>query len=180
MRLRVLGVVFVVLALVGWSCQVPTDSGQVSPGSAGSADVPISTTGLTALVEGEDWHIVGSAAEPAFQNSWEAASGALAWSVGFRIRESGVVDIQGAAKNTKPPVYGVDDVIFTLPAGYRPSTLTIIPTVGNTASDRSGNDVACLLFIETDGDVSVNRSTGGTGSLPPLVFLSAQVFLVGT
>ena len=29
------------------------------------------TTGLAALIDGEDWHYVGETDEPAFENSWE-------------------------------------------------------------------------------------------------------------
>ena len=118
-RLRAVVVVVVVLVLGAWSCQVPTDS----PGSAGSADVPVTTTGLTALVAGEDWHYVGEAGEPAFSSWW--TNGTSGWpSFAFRLREVGVVDVVGVISTSSTPstnAFG-NHPVFTLPEGYRPAT----------------------------------------------------------
>ena len=155
MRLRVAGVVMAVLVLGAWSCQVPTDS----PGSAGSADVPISTTGLTSLVAGEAWHYVGAASEPAFQNSWDNEGGGLT-ALAFRIRESGIVDIQGVVSGGT-----ANTTIFTLPAGYRPNVQVYVPVNESLISP-----TASRLEITSSGNV---RATPGTG----VVVIYAQMFL---
>lgn len=83
--------------------------------------MPISTTGLTALVAGEGWHYVGEAGEPAFENGWVNVSGV--GKLAFRVRESGVVDIYGGVDSGTPGA-----AIFTLPTGYRPSVETGVPS----------------------------------------------------
>ena len=44
----------------------------------------------------EDWHYVGEAGEPAFGTNW--ANAASDRNLAFRIREMGVVDIQGCSR----------------------------------------------------------------------------------
>lgn len=123
--------------------------------------MPITTTGLTALVSGEDWHNVDDTDEPAFQGSW-ANVGSGNPRCAFRIREAGVVDIHGT-------VTGDTDgsTIFTLPEGYRPSWLTAVFGIGN---DGSGL-VPIVLSIQTDGDVVF----GGAGTLASF---AGQFFLI--
>lgn len=145
-RLRAVVVVVVVLVLGAWSCQVPTDSA----GSAGSADVPISTTGLTALVAGEDWHYVGEAGEPAFENSWINFSGYQKLS--FRIREGGIVDLYGVTTAGTPGA-----AVFTLPAEYRPSSPQLLPSAGLVGA---GPASATFIRIQTTGVVSATRWSG--------------------
>ena len=166
-RLRAVVVVVVVLVLGAWTCQVPTDS----PGSRGSADVPITTTGLTALVAGEDWHYVGEAGEPAFQGSWANFSGTPA--LAFRIREAGIVDIQGQPRNTSDPT----QTIFTLPVGYRPSSSLLIPIVGDSVPGGVGSTQACLLAVLTNGNVSIFRLASGTDAPPQVPYIYAQLFI---
>lgn len=110
----------------------------------------ISTTGLTALVAGEDWHNVGDTDEPAFQGSW-ANAGAGNPRCAFRIREAGVVDVHGT-------VTGDTDgtTIFTLPEGYRPTFLTAVFGVGVDG----GGLVPIVLSIQTGGGVVF----GGAGT----------------
>lgn len=142
-RLRAVVVVAVVLVLGAWTCQVPTDS----PGARGSADVPITTTGLTALVAGEDWHYVGEAGEPAFNSSWgnHTARTMLA----FRIRETGVVDIQGQIESA-----GTSAHIFTLPVGYRPTGSGRIIVASNIG--------VAWLSISSTGTVTPTDFAGST------------------
>lgn len=44
------------------------------------------TTGLAALIDGEDWHYVGETDEPAFENSWENVGSVGIPKMAFRIR----------------------------------------------------------------------------------------------
>lgn len=158
-RLRAVVVVAVVLVLGAWSCQVPTDSGQVSPGSPGATVASgVTTTGLTTLLSGEDWHYVNGAGEPAWENGWgpEGSSTGLA----FRLRADGAVDLYGVISNSS----ATTATIFTLPAGYRPTQTVFMPIIGVTSGAVTGNAVAGNLTIGTDGQVSVGRGVaGGTG-----------------
>ena len=140
-RLRAVVVVAVVLVLGAWTCQVPTDS----PGSAGSADVPISTTGLTALVAGEDWHYVGESSEPAFNTGWSNL-GSPYPALAFRYREPGIVDLVGAIQTN-----GTGTEVFTLPEGYRPggSRYAFMDMIRDRSSTRTGR----LLVVQNDGKV---------------------------
>lgn len=169
-RLRAVVVVVVVLVLGAWTCQVPTDS----PGSAGSADVPITTTGLTALVAGEDWHYVGDATTglgTTFGTHWTNV--ATSQRLAFRIRESGIIDIQGQIRNTSDPT----EVIFTLPVGYRPVTGSAIPIAGASVFGGTGTLQACLLIVEADGTVYLSRVVSSVNSPPAAPYIYAQVFI---
>lgn len=155
MRLRALVVAVLVLVLGAWTC-APTAG--TSTGSGGG-DVPISTTGLTALVEGEDWHYVGESGEPAFQNSWENSGGNPA--LAFRIREAGIVDIQGTI------VSGANgSVVFTLPEGYRPSANVFLPAFNFSPS-------AAYVVVGENGGVSCYYN--GISGLAKVVY--GQLFL---
>ena len=150
-----------VLVLGAWSCQVPTDS----PGSAGSADVPISTTGLTALVAGEDWHYVGSGGDaPAFENGWANVTGEP--KTAFRLREPGVVDVHLTVQSGTPGY-----PIFTLPAGYRPSH--------NTHMQGTGYSSLSPVTPTSGGFVVLDDGTVADGSVTPGILLtcSDQFFL---
>ena len=58
----------------------------------------------------EDWHYVGEAGEPAFQNSWDNAGGGEV-SMAFRIREGGAVDLEGVVDGSAATL----TTMFTLP-----------------------------------------------------------------
>lgn len=118
------------------------------------------TTGLAALIDGEDWHYVGETDEPAFENSWENVGSVGIPKMAFRIRESGIVDIQGTITSGSSA-----SAAFTLPEGYRPAHQTYIPIVG------SATPVAAYLLITTGGAVIPNFASGGT------VIVYAQMFL---
>lgn len=119
---------------------------------------------------GEDWHYVGDTGEPAFENSWVNNS-AISANLAFRIRESDILDIQGAVKN------GTDNTVFTLPAGYRPSGNVSIPC---TIYDSGGTHQAGLLTIDTGGVVKVYREVASVVQTPAgtIAVIYAQVFLV--
>ena len=165
-RLRAVVVVAVVLVLGAWSCQVPTDS----PGSAGSADVPISTTGLTALVAGEDWHYVGEAGEPSFENGWTNVVGGR--NLAFRIREAGVVDIQGLITNSNSPTAPAANGIFTLPVGYRPSATSFQGAAIVSTDVAADGPIAAHVSVTTAGLVYV----GGLSDDPFLSSTNAGAF----
>lgn len=146
-RLRAVVVVAVVLVLGAWTCQVPTDS----PGSGGSPGATVAsgvtTPGLTTLLTGEGWHYVGEAGEPAFNSSWgnHTARTMLA----FRIRETGVVDIQGQIESA-----GTSAHIFTLPVGYRPTGSGRIIVASNIG--------VAWLSISSTGTVTPTDFAGST------------------
>jgi hypothetical protein len=117
--------------------------------------------GYAALIGGEDWHYVGEAGEPAFENSWGSGQQAVA----FRIRESGIVDIEGVASGGTPGT-----VIFTLPAGYRPSGEVRLSITGEISTTMS----AGLLVVSTNGEVWGLRTPADQDRL----YLHHQLFLV--
>lgn len=113
----------------------------------------------------EDWHYVGEAGEPAFQNSW--ANAGVDMNLAFRMRETGIIDIQGDIDSGTSLA-----VIFTLPVGYRPSARAYYSVTGFV----SGADeyLAATLNVATDGDVGLShRST----TPPNRFFISAQFFM---
>ena len=118
--------------------------------------------GVVGAVQGgfvsEGWHYVGESGEPAFQNSWANVSGSV--KMAFRIRESGVVDIQG----TVAP--GSSAGVFILPDGYRPSVAVSIPV----AYESSGLLVG-LMNIGTNGTVQMPGASG------TYYFVNDQFFL---
>jgi hypothetical protein len=87
----------------------------------------------------EDWHYVGEAGEPAFENSWTNSSGEMA--LAFRIREAGIVDIHGVVQGGAAPT------IFTLPVGYRPSA----DSAASAAYESSGS--TAWVAVSADGSV---------------------------
>jgi hypothetical protein len=81
--------------------------------------------------EVEDWHVVGTAGEPAFGATWGGGSPAVAK---FRKRPDGVVELRGFVVRTG----GATDQTkaFTLPDGYRPpvgSDLLVFTTWSTSA-----------------------------------------------
>ena len=131
------------LVLVG--CDPPP---LASPGSGGSDVADVVDPSVVGTPQGsfvsEDWHPVGGAGEPAFQNSWVDG----AETVAFRLRESGIVDIKGSVTGGTP-----GSTIFTLPEGYRPvlaSSYVVFGQIGGVPS-------VGLLTIETSGNVHGER-----------------------
>ena len=112
---------------------------------------------------GEDWHYVGEAGEPAFENSWANYSGLT--SAAFRIREAGIVDIHFVIAG------GSANGIFTLPEGYRPSAATFVGTgIGFTSSPVARSPFG--IVVDTDGSVEF-----GTYPTSDVYFFAGQMFL---
>lgn len=98
---------------------------------------------------GEDWHYVGEAGEPAFDTSLVNA-GTGCPHMAFRIREAGIVDLQGVLAGTMSS----GGSIFTLPEGYRPSSVAYIPIVTNAGPG--------WVAVGTNGEVVAATYAGGT------------------
>lgn len=112
---------------------------------------------------GEDWHYVGEAGEPAFENDW--ANWPNAPKVAFRLREAGIVDLYVAAQD------GTSLTIFTLPEGYRPSNDTG-PYSGLDITLSPLSEQAIGFVVRDDGSVVLDRMSSGDA-----VTLVAQIFL---
>jgi hypothetical protein len=98
----------------------------------------------------EKEHGIGDAGEPAMQNSWTE----LAGGVRFWRDESGVVRCAGYAQ--KASVAAATSVIFTLPAGYRPSTNSVQQPC---SADVGGTLEANHITVGTNGEVTWQRAT---------------------
>lgn len=138
-------VLALVLVLGAWTCAPPIGGGN---------DVGISTAGLAALIEGEGWHYVGETGEPAFANNWDNATSDR--HLAFRIRESGIVDIQGYIENGDVPSPPSTSAIFTLPSDYYPSGNTYQGTAA-IETDAFGTDgrLVALVNVSSSGVVSI-------------------------
>ena len=112
---------------------------------------------------GEDWHYVGDAGEPAFENGW--VNGGVT-DLAFRIREAGIVDIAGTVDGSSATL----TTMFTVPEGYRPSA----KTPGSVVYVNDGT--AARLFVTTAGAVSIE---GPAGAFPwaDTIDISGQWFL---
>jgi len=94
---------------------------------------------------------------PAFQNGWSASAPVL-----FR-KDKGYVYFNGVAQQAGSSL----GVIFTLPVGYRPSTVKQI----RVTDISSGTERADILYIATNGDVYISQAATN-----PLVFLDGVFF----
>lgn len=77
---------------------------------------------------------------PTLVNGWTSLGGYFA-KPGFYKDEFGIVHIKGMVKS------GIDDIIFTLPTGYRPVETIYIPTIADDTK-------ATFIQIHVDGTVS--------------------------
>ena len=152
--MRRLWLVPLVLVLGAWGPCVPVTGGDDVAG--------MSTAGLAAMVAGEDWHYVGETDEPAFNSTWVNFIGRT--KMAFRIRETGVVDLQGFADHAGN---GNALAIFTLPVGYRPLNGSRLMAICDTGP--------CMIAISTFGEV-IPLTYGGTLGE---VWISGQFFLDG-
>lgn len=112
---------------------------------------------------GEDWHYVGEAGEPAFENDWVNASGLT--KAAFRVREAGIVDVHFAVKD------GTSLAIFTLPEGYWPTRDTG-PCVGLDVTLSPLSEQAIGVWIRSNGDVVLDVMPSGYA-----VVFAGQFFL---
>jgi type II secretory pathway pseudopilin PulG len=85
------------------------------------------------------WREFGASGQPAFQNSWTNYSTTFN-SAGFRMTNSGVVTLKGLIKN------GTDNIIATLPEGYRPSQNLLFGVSSNA-------NVSARVDIGADGNI---------------------------
>jgi hypothetical protein len=76
-----------------------------------------------ALPRLEAWRAVGGVGQPAFEGSWSNVGGAY-FPVAFYKDPGDVVRIRGVARWTGAPA---GSVVFTLPAGYRPTQQMVFP-----------------------------------------------------
>ena len=124
----------------------------------------------------DEWHYVGEAGEPAFGTDWGNAEAAEN-NLGFRIREAGVVDIQGYVKVTNPSASQA--IIFTLPTGYRPSGTVYYSA---TALTDAAEYTPLLVKVNTSGHVIAVASDfspfPGAGGNVEYVWLNLFAFLV--
>lgn len=99
------------------------------------------------IPQGEDWHIVGTPGEPAFQNGWINHDSSYYPTVAFRKDPYGMVHLRGMPRSGT-----VDSDIFTLPVGYRPLL--------NTHTTVSGDDGTAYTTIHIYNDGRVHQRTG--------------------
>ncbi len=102
---------------------------------------------------GEDWHYVGDTGEPAFGTHW--ANGAGDRNLAFRIREAGVVDVQGYIQNTNAPTAPSSATIFTLPTDYRPSADTFQGFCVVETNDPSDGYITVPVNVSSAGGVAI-------------------------
>ena len=137
---RALAVLGAVLVLGAWGpCAPPMTSG-------GDSMAGPTTTGLAGLIAGEDWHYVGETDEPAFENGWTNIS-ADKYRLAFRIRETGVVDVEGLIDDNGAG----SSSVFTLPEGYRPASRSYMLAEGTA----SGAHFAARVVIEPTGVLTI-------------------------
>ena len=132
---------------------------------------------------GEDWHYVGDTGEPAFETGWDNAL--PDFNLAFRIRESGIVDIQGAIAPTSHPAS--TNTVFTLPEGYRPSagflcsvvgyTLASFPTIGSRVVPVIVSVGAAGALVIFDATTATYPVFGNTSQPLNDVYLNVQMFL---
>jgi hypothetical protein len=143
----------------------------VANGSLTGADV--ADNGLTgadldesSLDLGGPWHEVGAVGEPSFNDTqvcrWKNFdppnhdTGAFLRDRSGRVHLKGIVD----ADEPSPPFAcnlssGDDQIIFTLPLGYRPARREVHPVITNAALGR--------VNVDPNGDVRIDDPTGDNG-----------------
>lgn len=101
----------------------------------------------------EDWHEIGGSDEPAFQNSWANEGTAGNETAAFKLDGLGNLHLKGYIDSGT-----ITDgtAIFTLPVGYRPTS--IIRIAGMYVQGSAEN--AYQIEIQTDGDVAIYGVSG--------------------
>jgi hypothetical protein len=112
------------------------------------------------LALGGQWHEVGAAGEPPFNDTGGCAwknfdppahdTGAFSRDRSGRVQLKGIVDADDVPPSSCALGSGLDQVIFTLPAGYRPDRREVQPVVTN-------GDIGAIN-IDPNGDVELEHS----------------------
>lgn len=102
------------------------------------------------LMTPEDWHSVGAAGEPAFQNSWANYDTANFNAAGYYKDPLGRVWLRGLVKD------GTGPVIFTLPAGYRPYRTEIHVCSSNSAYGEARVNVAGEVVFQVGSNTWIS------------------------
>jgi hypothetical protein len=116
-------------------------------------------------VEALEWIEVGAVDEPAFENSWVAASGRTPE---FVKDAHGSVHLRGAV-TTGTVAVGDTSSVFTLPAGYRPP----IAQLFRVASRDGSGPVLAEVEVTTTGKVRVNYGNNTLLALDGVSFQAA-------
>lgn len=109
-------------------------------------------------IEVEGLNVVGEEGQPAFQNSWVNFGGGLG-SLAFFKDPFGVVHISGTVKSG---TVGGGANVFTLPVGYRPSTVRNFAIVSNNAFGK--------VIVRDTGGVEVDVGSSTSASLDGITF----------
>ncbi len=130
----------------------------------------------------DDWHYVGDTGEPDWYDpgsgdAWQNAN-VSEFNMAFRIRETGILDIEGYIEATSDPASST--YVFQLPVGYRPSSLFRCGATGLT----TGVDVVPVqIAVTVSGFVEIESAyvdpypvPGGVDALAS-VSMAIQVFL---
>lgn len=112
------------------------------------AEVP-SARRASELTAPEPYHEVGAPGEPEFQNGAENFGDTFS-TAAFFIDHEGVVHLKGTVRSA------TFTVIFTLPAGYRPSQQLFIPTQATSTSS--------AVYVYPNGEVEVRGGPGATNN----------------
>lgn len=110
----------------------------------------IGSANLYATKAVEAWREIGGVGQPAFQNSWANNFGVR--KAAFRKDSMGMVHLRGCIAGNN------GSVIFTLPAGYRPKSNN---AAAFSVPAGNGTNTNYVLFIDTNGDVSMGGAPGG-------------------
>ena len=140
---------------------LPVVNGSFVKGVGGAAVWTALTPGDAGMITADAaWHYVGTAGEPAFQDSWANYDAAgTGWTQArFRKLSTGVVQVQGLVN--RPTMPGTNSPIFTLPVGYRPSA-----TVGfTTHANNSINANVVRLDLSAAGTIYFVEGLAGAQS----------------
>lgn len=112
-----------------------------------------------ARAAGEPWHVVGASGQPNFTDScWINYNfgGTPFNEAGFYKDQVGIVHLRGLVSPWCAGRNGAGEVIFTLPAGYRPAEIEVQATISNNAINR--------INVRPNGEV-VPELAIGPGSL---------------
>lgn len=113
---------------------------------------------INELYQPEDWHEIGATNEPAFQNSWANEGTAGNETAAFKKTPQGSLLLKGYIDSGT-----ITDgtVVFTLPAGYRPTNNVRVSGVYVQGSAENSYH----LVIQTDGDVTIEGVSGASPAL---------------